>query len=288
MFKIIQIDGGLGRVICAVPAINACARAHEQGRVIVITGWPDVFWHNPFVCRVYPFSNHYLWDDVIRHGDFFCPEPYYSRDYYTQKHHLIESFHFLLNGTAVKEPPAIYLTQDEIRWGAQLVEKIKCDLRVSKLCAYQPYGAGAVGCAISDSTNRSLGTNLAELIPSRSTSIGFINCSHLPINCSNVWAQKFSIRELFAVVYSCDFVAAVDSSVAHIAAAFNKPCVSMLGATFKKNVGYESHSVFQRDGFPKSYCPNRFHGFVDDNAGAMDYTSSMIDAIVETITAWGS
>lgn len=285
MHKIVQVDGGIGRVLCSTPAIKYYCENNNVESIILVTSWPAVFWHNPFVHKVYSTSHDYLWDDVIKNGDFVALEPYHSREYYTQKHHLTESFSFLLTGKTLKEKPILFLTPEELSWGAQTAEKIKVALNVRKLCAYQPYGAGAIqsGNIVTDKSFRSLSLEDAESLTKHTPTLGFINCSHIPIGSNTVWNQQFALRELFAIVASCDTVLTIDSSVLHIAASFKKTGILLLGSTYRENVGYDCFSTFQLQNYPKNYVPNRFHGFVDMNKNAMSYDAQTLAAIVSTL-----
>jgi ADP-heptose:LPS heptosyltransferase len=282
--NIIQIDGGIGRVICATPALRSFATNHPNSKLIVISSWPDVFWHNPYVRKCYKLDHPYLWDDVIRYGNFLHPEPYHSHLYYNQKHHLIDSFNFLINGDVPlpSRQPQLFLHNDEIAWAKQLLAHVKKETQRDIIAAYQPYGAGAV-VATCDNSNRSLLKATVETIANESRKVGFINCSHIFIDCKNVWNQQFTLRELFAIVSVCDFVVGVDSSLAHIGAAFQKKGVSILGSTYAQNIGYEFYNTFQRPGFPRSYIPNRFHGFLDENAEAMNLDEAMLGEIIRVI-----
>lgn len=284
--KIFQIDGGIGRVICATPAIQDYARQCDT-RVIVVTSWTEVFWFNTAVYKVYKIDHPYLWDDVIRHGDFFNPEPYHSSLYYNQEHHLIDAFQWLINQRATTETrtqPQLFLSPDEITCAKNIIQRVKKEMNISCIAAYQPYGAGAamLDNNVVDNSHRSLSKTAAEFIATASN-VGFVNCSHIFVDCKNVWNQQFSVRELFAIVSQCDFVVAVDSSVAHIGVAFDKRGISLLGATFMQNVGYNSYRTFQRKGFPKNYFPNRFHGFVDENRDAMNFDTDTLQEIVASI-----
>jgi len=75
----------------------------------------------------------------------------------------------------------------------------------------------------------------------------------------------------------------IDSMLSHVGAAFHKTGVLLLGSTFSKNVGYPNYATLQRDGYPKNYFPNRFSGYVDRNKGAMDFTASEYDMIIDLI-----
>lgn len=289
MRSIIKIDGGIGRVICATGAIR---RASSEEKVIVITPWPEVFEHNPYVFKTYKDgTTQYLFDDVIKHGDFQCPEPYFSRLYYNQQQHLSESFDHILNPELDREKPKpeIFLTQVELAFGTDVVSKILATSGKRSAIAYQPFGSGAVmtnNGFISDPSFRSLTDRFNRRILSDCTDSVFINLSHIPISHPNCWQQQFNLRQLFSVSAACNAVVSIDSLLSHVGVALEKRGVLILGATYPINVGYDEYSnykTFQRDGFPKSYQSNRFGGHVEMNEDAMNFDSSEQDRIIESI-----
>ena len=282
MQKIIQIDGGVGRVLCSTHALSVLS---EQNEVIVITSWPEVFQHNPHTFKVYGMNREYIWDDVIRHGDFVYPEPYFSKNYYTQEYHLSQSFNSILNDTPKFGTPQIYLTPQEIEWGTNFVKNIRSQFFGKLIVAFQPFGASAVvdNNIVTDATFRSVSMDAAWFIAENVKDIIFVNCSHINMDHRNVWQANFTLRELFAVVHACDNVFTVDSMLSHVGAAFQKTGVLLLGSTFSKNVGYPNYMTLQRDGYPKNYYPNRFSGFVDKNKGAMEFTASEFDMLLSIL-----
>jgi ADP-heptose:LPS heptosyltransferase len=290
MQKIIKIDGGIGRVICATGAIK---RASLDERIVVITSWPEVFENNPHVFKLYKDGSiPYLFDDVIKHGDFIYPEPYHSQLYYNQKYHLIESFDDLINGgllSVTKADNELFLTDEEKAFGLDVMSKVKSASGKKSVIAYQPFGSGAsmsVDGVISDPSFRSLSDQLNRKILTDCTDSVFVNLSHIPINHPNCWQQQFTLRQLFSVINACNSVVTIDSVVSHAGVAFDKKGVLILGATYSKNVGYDeyiNYRTFQRSGYPKSYQSNRFCGHVELNKGAMDFDEYEQENIIESI-----
>jgi len=274
--KVIHVNGGLGRVICAEPAIRELS-IKEGVAPIVVTSWPEVFWNNEHVHKVYREEHEWLFDDVIKNNDYVQPEPYHHRPYYSQKQHLSCAFKQLLGLKPKLSRPMIVLTNQERLWAKGFVDNIR-ETTGRKVIAFQPFGAGFDG--MSDNTNRSLSMEQAHYVAS--------NCIHMMVNCTkgnlnhaNVWHREFSLRELFAVVSECDAVFGVDSSVSHIGAAFGKTGVLMLGGTHPTNVGWDNYRMANRDGFPKTIFANRFHGFIDQNKGAMDFSNEELDTLIK-------
>lgn len=282
--KIVQIDGGIGRVLASTGAVKELCQKQEK-KPIVLTSWPEVFWFNPCVYKVYSLNREWLFDDVIRQGDFVLPEPYHQRKYYTQQQHLSASFNEILNQKDAHVLPELYLTQQEKIFGLEFVENVRKTTGKQTVIAYQPFGAGFT-IQDSDPTHRSLSFDRASKLASMADDVMFLNCSHISLDHANVWQRQFTMRELFAVVFACDYVVCVDSAVSHIGAAFGKKGILLLGATFEKNVGYpDNYVTIQRNGYPKSYFANRFNGFVDENAGAMDFDDEDLSLVARIISS---
>lgn len=282
---IVQIDGGVGRVICSVPAINELAKNNLDRKIIVLTSHPYVFYNNPHVWKVYTLDHDYLWEDVIKEGQFICPEPYHNHLYYTQEHHLIQSFNYIMNNSDDMLSPTLYLTDQELRWGDGFINERRTDSG-KPVGVLQCMGMGAQleNDIFSDETYRSLHPKYIDRILSQIDQCVFINASHISLNCSNVWQQQFSTRQLFALIAACDFVVTVDSFTSHVGACFNKKGVLLLGGTYKENVAHPHYEIIQREGYPHAYFPNRFSGFIpNQNKDAMSFSDLEVDAIVSEI-----
>jgi hypothetical protein len=283
--RIIKVDGGIGRVICSTGAIQKASDHNDD--VVVITAWPEVFENNSDVMKVYrDGSTPYLFDDVIKWGDFVYPEPYHSQLYYNQTHHLSQSFNWLINGYEDKLEHVIYLTEDEIEYGLSIVEKAKTASGKTKAIAFQPFGSSTIlnkKGVISDPSFRSIDDIFSRKIMTECKESVFLNMSHIPINHPNCWQQTYKTREYFAVVNACDLVVTVDSLTSHLGECFHKNGVLILGATFNENVGYDRYHTFQNTGYPMSYQSNRFGGHVERNQLAMDFDENMQNRIIEAI-----
>lgn len=278
---VVQVDGGIGRVLCSTHAIIQLAKRQD---VVVLTSCPEVFWNNPSVHKVYGLSNNdYLWDDVIRHGEFFYPEPYHNYKYYTQRHHLSQSFNFLLNGDEEFSEPKLFLTQEERLWASEFIEARRKDGK-RPVAMLQWCGAGVQSEDGRDPSYRSLSKDAVRQLVTQ-TEVTYINASHLSLEGQmNVWQQQFTLRQIFALTEQCDFVVTVDSCLSHIGAAFHRRGILILGGTYSQNVGYPNYRIVSRDNYPKAYHPNRFKGFIPDvNLGAMDFSKEECQQLIEIL-----
>lgn len=280
MNTVIQVDGGIGRVICSTPAIDRIA---QDRCVTIITGYPEVFWNNPNIHKVYNVNREYLWEDVVKDSDFRCPEPYHDRNYYTQQCHLIQSFDALLGGEGAFSFPKLYLDAEERAWAKTLIQEIRIK-HPKPIALLQCFGAGAAifDGELQDKTYRSLPLPVVDMLCKKSECI-YINASHIPMDYPNVWQQKFTLRQIFALAWACDFVVSIDSCVGHAGAAFGKSGILFVGATYSQNVGYPNYRMVCRDGYPKCYSPNRIGGGLDANRYAMSFDEKEISEVADMI-----
>jgi len=279
---VVQVDGGIGRVICSLPALEQLSK---KRRVIVLTSFPEVFFNNPCIYKAYNLNREYLWDDVIKHGEFVYPEPYFNHMYYNQKHHLIQSFNYILTGKAGSVTTgSICLTHDEKVWASEFITTRRQEFEGKKIVLLQCFGSGAKieDNKICDSSYRSLPTEVVDKICENTNHL-YINASHIHMNYANVWQQDFTTRQLIALTAYCDFIVSVDSFLIHAAAVFNKKSVVFFGGTDLRNLGYPDNIIIKRQGYPKNYVPNRFSGFVDCNKGALEFDDEEMESILKTI-----
>jgi len=283
---VVQIDGGIGRVICSIPALETLAKSR---RVIVVTSYPEVFYNNPNIYKVYSLNHAYLWEDVIRHGEFTHPEPYHHQAYYNQELHLMQVFNLLLTGDAgTITTPNLFQTADEDTWAKNFIEERKRE-RQRSVVLLQCFGSSAVltNNTVQDNSKRSLPLNVADAI-CRNTDYTYINVSHLTLDYPNVWQHTFTLRQIFSLVAHCDFIVGIDSFLLHVGNCFGKSGVAFFGGTYPQNLSYSQYQLVQRKGFPKNYIPNRFSGFVDENSGAMDFDNVEIGEIIRMISLQSS
>lgn len=114
---VFQIDGGIGKSIAATAVCKAIKKQYPAAKLLVITGYPDVFLCNPHVDKVFNFNDlQYFYQDQIE-GDkklkLFLHNPYTETDFILQKGHLIkvwcEMFGIKYNG----ELPELFINNRE-------------------------------------------------------------------------------------------------------------------------------------------------------------------------------
>ena len=99
--KVFSIDGGAGRAICAIPALEKYARLNpEEDWNIIIGGWDALYFGNPLLQeRTYSMDVKGLFNNLIKDSQIVHPEPYTRWEYYNQQCSLAEAFDKIINET---------------------------------------------------------------------------------------------------------------------------------------------------------------------------------------------
>ena len=71
MKKVFILDGGAGRVICALPALEKYIMSHPEEDVkIIIHGWDNLVWGNPLLQDItFSADTKGVFDLVIKNAD---------------------------------------------------------------------------------------------------------------------------------------------------------------------------------------------------------------------------
>jgi len=116
-YLILSVNGGIGKCIISTAVIEAFAEQRPDKKLIVVSGYPDVFINNPHVHRSFGFGNiQYFYETYIKghESEIFVHNPYDETDYTYQRKHIIEIWCHLCNlAYDSKYLPKIYLTQRE-------------------------------------------------------------------------------------------------------------------------------------------------------------------------------
>lgn len=113
---IFQIDGGIGKSVAATAVCKAIKRQYPTDRLLVITGYPEVFLCNPHVDKVYNFGNlSYFYKDNIEGQEVktMLHNPYFDTEFINMRGHLIEVWCRMLGIDYQGEQPELYITAAE-------------------------------------------------------------------------------------------------------------------------------------------------------------------------------
>jgi len=116
---IFQINGGIGKCVMATAVCEAIKKKYPDSKLIVVSGYADVFLNNPHVYRSYQYGGiSYFYSEYIDGHDYkiFAHDPYVQTEYVEQKEHLIKTWCEMFDIPYNGEQPKIYLTGREIQF----------------------------------------------------------------------------------------------------------------------------------------------------------------------------
>ena len=257
--KAFFINGGAGRVICSIPALEKYAETHDDF-IIVAEGGTDFYKGHPLLDgRVYDAWHKNLFEEQIKHRDCVTPEPYRMWHYYNQKCSLSQAFDMEING--LDEPrelpkPTLNLSKMEVINGYNIVQEVKAVTGKDKVVVIQPFGRSVqqMGDFIADSTSRSMSlVNVVDIINDLKKDYGVIVMSEIqfPVE-ENEEKSKYKIarpqisdiRLWASVIDVADHFLGVDSIGQHICKALDKKATVVIGSTYPVNISYPEDSNF--------------------------------------------
>jgi len=300
------INGGVGRAICAIPALEKYLKNNPDDDFIIFSEWAyEAFSGHPTLhARSYPSNLTHLFKDKIKDRNVVMPEPYYVWEYYNQKCNIAEAFDIEINGSFDKNLPAsaIHLSNEE-RFTAQNMIKDMRSKRNTPVLLFQPFGKGITLNAVQaasgpvDSTGRSFSINsAAKLIKQIEHKCSVLLMNEFDIDfkaygCKEdtFYVENANLRKWFGLINAVDAFIGCDSIGQHIANSFNKKSYVVLGSTFAENVSYPNNQWFDIFDFnkdKKEYSPLRIT--VDEcadrnNESMMDLTDEQIKQIADKI-----
>lgn len=300
MRKIFYIDGGAGRAVCAIPALEKYVRNHPEEDVkILIVGWDNLLWGNTLLQDItFNPDTKGIFDLFIKEADVIVtPEPYRIPGYFNQKLSLAQAFDKEINGTDDHSDLSkvnLYLSKAEEKNAANMMADIKAQQKKSKTLIIQPFGRSARedrGDIIDDSSRGLDSTAYLKLVKKLSTKYNLFLFAEKPFHLTeDVYTIKpeLDLRNWMALVEACDYFVGCDSVGQHFARAFDKPGTVFIGSTFPINVSYPDWFQIIEKENAKKYSPIRICGLdchlVDRyNDRCMDFSDEEIDNMFMSI-----
>jgi ADP-heptose:LPS heptosyltransferase len=285
MKKAIIINGGFGRQICSIPALEKLYRT-EKDFIIIAEGGIEAFQGHPTLyAKAYPISTKNLFENYLKDRKIICPEPYRVNNYYNQQCNLIEAFDKEINQTDDHSDlglPSIYLSKEEEVNAANIINQAKLYTNKKKIVVLQPFGRGIYydGNFLYDKSSRSL-TKETYLYLAKKLSEHYcvITMSEFPIQEDKYTFKpaNLSLRTWMAIIEISNYFVGCDSSGQHIARSFNVPGSVILGSTFAENVSYPEYFQILEKDEPKMYSPIR----ITDYAQEADLADRLNDRLMD-------
>lgn len=118
-FAILQISGGIGKVVASTAVCRAIKKTHPDRNIVVLSGYPEVFLNNPNVYRAFGFGQaSYFYSEYIENKDtiVFAHDPYLDNEFVACKKHLNQVWCDMFDLQYDGEKPEIFLTEREVQF----------------------------------------------------------------------------------------------------------------------------------------------------------------------------
>lgn len=125
---IFQINGGIGKCVAATAVCEVIRSHYPDCKLIVISGYPEVFLNNPNVDRTFAFNSmSYFYEEYVEGKEVkvFAHDPYVETDFIHQKTHLIKIWCEMFGLKYNFEQPKIYLTEREVNFYSAKIQSDK-------------------------------------------------------------------------------------------------------------------------------------------------------------------
>jgi ADP-heptose:LPS heptosyltransferase len=302
--KAFFLNGGVGRVICAVPALEKYyEESEDKDFIIVCEGGTDVFKGHPYLDeRTYDNWHKDLFREKIVNRDVVRPEPYNVWEYYNQKCSLAQAFDIEINKQGIRPlpKPTLRLNKDELVSGRQVIGDVKAKLKKDKVVVIQPFGRGIehIDSSFVDRTGRSfeykdLKTIIKKL---QQENYAVILMSEFSLELKEekmkdeiAQPQGVTIRTWAGIIKYADHFLGCDSVGQHLAYTVGTPTTVVTGSTFPINVSYpdtEGVNILDMGEIDREYSPIRItqDERVDrKNEVIMSMTPEIIEVVVNSV-----
>jgi ADP-heptose:LPS heptosyltransferase len=258
---IFQVNGGIGKSIMATAVCRAIKKSYPDYKLIVLTGYPEVFIGNPNVYRFYRSGMApYLYEDFVKGDDtiFMVDEPYLAKGYLSKTKHLTEAWCEVLAIKYDGPKPDLFLNPVELN-------KTKIQSPTGKpVLAFQPFGGGSK--EVQYSWNRDIPPHQAQaLVNVLSQKYHILQfCREDQIKLQNVQHIHAPFRDMFGLIYNSQARLGIDSFMQHAAAAFDKSTTVAWITNKPVTFGYKIHKNVLPDNKLKVVNNNSVEGYIEE------------------------
>ena len=254
MNKAFFINGGSGRVLCSIPALEEYAKTHDNF-IIVAEAWEELYYLSKTLRdKVYPIHHKNLFESLLIDKEIISPEPYRLNAYFNQKCNLIQAFDILINeldDVPETKKVNIELNKAEQIFGHNLVNEVREVTKRDKIVVLQPFGSSAKteGIFTYDVTGRSFElSDIYKVIEKLKPHYGIILMTQIPLpnwdQLGIACPQNVSLTQWAGIINASDYFLGCDSMGQHIANSLNKPSTVVIGATYPENISYPNNKDF--------------------------------------------
>jgi len=308
--KAFFINGGAGRVVCSIPALENYAADHRDDDFIIVSeSWEELYKGSiPLRDRVYSPLHKDLFKDHLKDKEVITPEPYRLNAYFNQKVNLVQAFDIIINELdhipegMDNKVPHLELSKTEQITGHNIVNEVKQVTGCDKVVVFQPFGQSVQveGKFIFDTSGRSFEiTNVVEIIQKlKENNYGIIVMSQIDIpswqEMGIAMPRNMNLMGWAGVINAADYFLGCDSVGQHLSVATQSKATVVLGATYPENVSYKDvqyHTIIDLGngdyGRKRNYSPIRLtmDECVDrNNEDCMILDEGQLKEVIDSIT----
>ena len=301
-------DGGAGRILCSIPALEHYALTHDNFHIITYSDIKSNFFVGNTILEkhTHNMDDEDLFTNIVKDGEVIKLEPYYRSEYFNQECSLAQAFDLEINGkhSIGNKTPKIYFDTSEDTKSKNFIEALKQEYKKDKVLVIQPYGQGAelFPDGVFDLSNRSFFMeDVISLVTRLRDEYIIMFMGHLRLNISNV-INGFNIndnsliyldatlREWAGFIKFADHFLGCDSIGQHLAKSVGQKTTVIIGGTFPINISYpddDDFTIFDLGKDLRIYDPIRITCFdkksSETNKGIMKMNDKTIDKIIENI-----
>jgi hypothetical protein len=271
MKKVFVIDGGLGRCICALPALMKYAKNNPNDEwYVVMYGWSFITYGiKELQDRTYEMETKNIFENVfLKVDEVVTLEPYRIPEFYKKQISLIEAFDVQINQThdhSDLERPNIVLSEYEILKGKEIINNARTTHKKEKTIVIQPYGSSAqkITSGVFDDSLRSLPEKIfLDLSKKLSETYNVIYFGDYEFYTQDYMhclgpSPDPTIREWISIINESDYFIGCDSSGQHIAYSMETRGSVIMGATESINMSYPNFFNIIEKKQDKKYVPMR-------------------------------
>jgi hypothetical protein len=271
---VIQLNGGIGKCICATSMIKWVNDKYPDRKITVISPWPELFEYNPRVWRNLPMNQAYLYEDYIKGKDYRIGDPYNLIEYYREekKEHICELYP---KAYGFEEKDKYFETEFYTTVGEEN-DSINFKNSGPPVFTIQFHGGIPQGQPVpqhkSDGTQRDMQVQLGTAITNKLRQKGFRVLQVAQQNepaIPGALRMNLPFRRYICMIPQIVGHIGIDSSMMHGVATYKVPQLIFFGQTHKDNLGYKYDGFFAKHKKNAMYC--RPHVGVPDNGGIYPY-----------------
>ena len=298
MKKVVFVNGGAGRVIASIPALEELDRRGDLAGVVCEGGMEVFLGHPTLQDKAFDVNHKGLFESLIKDNEIITTEPYRDYEYYNQRSSLQQSFWWdiLRERTAKNVKPTFVLSKTEEMGAIGILGQVKQQHQKEKTIVIQPFGRSSnMGPGVVfDSSSRSIEqATFIELVGELSKDYNIIYMGEHKLDVVNLPLfqpqENVPLRVWAAVIEASDYFIGCDSVGQHMAYAFNKPGTVICGSTFPVNITYPEHfNIIEKKDANRAYSPIRICGFGCEEADRlndtlMDFSKEELKSIIANI-----